>query len=53
MGAQLENIIGQLLAVEINERRKMSLSSIDSTGSSPNSPPSDEEYVDELRSMFA
>jgi hypothetical protein len=53
MGAQLENIIGQLLAVEINGRRKISLSSIDSTGSSPNSPPSDEEYVDVLKSMFA
>ncbi|KAJ7265183.1 hypothetical protein C8J57DRAFT_1230207 [Mycena rebaudengoi] len=49
MGTQLENIIGQLLAVEINGRRKMSLSSVDSTGSSPNSPPSDEEYVDVLK----
>ncbi|KAJ7120352.1 hypothetical protein C8R44DRAFT_787959, partial [Mycena epipterygia] len=52
MGAQLENIIGQLLAVEINGRRKMSLNSVDLTGSSPNSPPSDEEYVDALKSMF-
>ncbi|KAJ7252854.1 hypothetical protein C8J57DRAFT_1660942 [Mycena rebaudengoi] len=52
MGAQLQKIIGQLLAVEINGRRKMSLSSVDSTGSSPNSPPSDEEYVDVLQSMF-
>ncbi|KAJ7082116.1 hypothetical protein C8R44DRAFT_904999 [Mycena epipterygia] len=52
MGAQLENIIGQLLAVEINGRRKMTLSSVDSTGSSPNSPPSDEEYVDMLKTTM-
>ncbi|KAJ6576508.1 hypothetical protein DFH09DRAFT_1451847 [Mycena vulgaris] len=43
MGAQLEKIIGHILAVEINGRRKMT-----STGSSPSSPPSDEEYVDVL-----
>ncbi|KAJ7815312.1 hypothetical protein B0H14DRAFT_3878332 [Mycena olivaceomarginata] len=49
MGAQLENIIGQLLAVEINGRRKISLSSIDSTGSSP---PSDKEYVDVLKNTM-
>ncbi|KAJ7110393.1 hypothetical protein C8R44DRAFT_883550 [Mycena epipterygia] len=52
MGTQLENIIGQLLAVEINGWRKMSLSSVDSTGSSPNSPPSDEEYVDVLKTTM-
>ncbi|KAJ7458220.1 hypothetical protein FB451DRAFT_1564045 [Mycena latifolia] len=51
MGAQLENIIGQLLAVEINGRRKMPLSSVDSAGSSPNSPP-DEEYVDVLKTTM-
>ncbi|KAJ6577862.1 hypothetical protein B0H19DRAFT_1062431 [Mycena capillaripes] len=52
MGAQLKNIIGQLLAMEINRQRKMSLSSVDSTGSSPNSPPSDEEYVDALKATM-
>ncbi|KAJ7147702.1 hypothetical protein C8R43DRAFT_1010463 [Mycena crocata] len=49
MGAQLENIMGQLLAVEINRRRKTELNS---TGSSPNSPPSDEEYVDALKTTM-
>ncbi|KAJ7194552.1 hypothetical protein GGX14DRAFT_404594 [Mycena pura] len=52
MGAQLKNIIGQLLSVQINNF-KMSLSSVDSTGPSPNSPPSDEEYVDVLKASVA
>ncbi|KAJ7503507.1 hypothetical protein B0H11DRAFT_585418 [Mycena galericulata] len=49
MGAQLEKFVGRLLAVEIDGRRKMSLSSVDSTGSTP---PSDEEYVDVLKGII-
>ncbi|KAF8195781.1 hypothetical protein K438DRAFT_1968280 [Mycena galopus ATCC 62051] len=49
MGVQLENIIGSLLAAKIERQRKMSQSSVDSTGSSP---PSEEGYVDVLKATM-
>ncbi|KAJ7203232.1 hypothetical protein B0H12DRAFT_1162010 [Mycena haematopus] len=48
MGAQLTNIIGRLLAVEINRQRKISLSSVDSPDDSP---PKPFFTVDELEGM--
>ncbi|KAJ7261810.1 hypothetical protein B0H12DRAFT_337571 [Mycena haematopus] len=55
MGVKLKRLVGQLLAEEINARRKQSLlsSSVDSTGSGRRSPSDDEKYVDGVDELEA